>query len=74
MQYTSMYDLLESIINAIETGNIMKIRELKRNAQLAMENLENQSWEASILLYDGMNLYRDIIKNTERSMVLVDIL
>ncbi len=27
-----------------------------------MENLENQSWEASVLLYSGMNVYRDIMK------------
>ncbi len=36
----------------------MKIRELKSNTKLAMENLENQSWEASVLLYVGMNVYR----------------
>ncbi len=46
MKYAFMYDLLLSIINAIETENIMKIRELKRNTKLAMENFENQSWEA----------------------------
>ncbi len=62
MQYASKYDLLVSIINAIETGNIMKIRELKRNTKLTMENLENHSWEASVLLlYGGMNVYRDIM-------------
>ncbi len=62
MQYASKYDLLISIINAIETGNIMKIKELKRNTKLAMENLENQSWEASVLLYGGMNVYRYVMK------------
>ncbi len=62
MQYASKYDLLVSIVNAIETGNIIKIRELKRNTKLAMENLENQSWEASVLLYGGMNVYRDVMK------------
>ncbi len=61
-QYASKYDLLVSIINSIETGNIMKIRELKRNTKLAMENLENQSWEASVLLYGGMNVYRDVME------------
>ncbi len=35
---------------------------MKRNTKLAMENLENQSWEASVLLYGGMNVYRDVIK------------
>ncbi len=39
----------------------MKIRELKRNTKLAMENLENQSWEASVL-YGGINVYRDVMK------------
>ncbi len=29
MQYASKYDLLETIINAIETGNIMKITEIQ---------------------------------------------
>ncbi len=62
MQYASKHDLLVSIINAIETGNIMKIRELKRNTKLAKENLENQSLEASVLLYGGMNVYRDVMK------------
>ncbi len=62
MQYASKYDLLESILNAIETVNVMKIREWKRNTKLAMENLENQSWEASVLLYGGMNVYRDVMK------------
>ncbi len=62
MQYASKYDLLVSIINAIETGNIIKVRELKRNTKLAMDNLENQSWEASALLYGGMNMYRDVMK------------
>ncbi len=62
MQYASKYDLLVYIINAIETVNIIKIRELKRNTKLAMENLENQSWEASVLLYGGMNVYRDVMK------------
>ncbi len=62
MQYASKYDLLVSIINAIETGNIMKIRELQRNTKLAMENLENQFWEASVLLNGGMNVYRDVMK------------
>ncbi len=62
LQNASKYDLLVSIINAIETGNIIKIRELKRNTKLAMENLENQSWEASVLLYGGMNVYRDVMK------------
>ncbi len=62
MQYASKYDLLLTIINAIETGNIIKIRELKRNIKLAIENLENQSWEASVLLYGGMNVYRYVMK------------
>ncbi len=62
MQYASNYDLLVSIINEIETGNIMKIRELKRNTKLTMENLEHQSWEASVLLYCGMNVYRDVYR------------
>ncbi len=62
MQYASKYDLLVSIINAIETVNIMKIRELKRNTKLTMENLENQSWEASVLLYGGVNVYSDVMK------------
>ncbi len=62
MQYASKYDLLVSIINAIETGNIMKIREWKRKTKLAMENLENQSWEASVLLYGRKNVYRDVMK------------
>ncbi len=66
MQYASNFDLLESIINAIETGNIMKIRELKRNTKLAMENLENQFWEASVLLCGGMNVYRDVMKQQGR--------
>ncbi len=61
-QFASKYDLLISIINAIETGNIIKIRELRRNTKLAMENLENQYWEASLLLYGGMNVYRDVMK------------
>ncbi len=67
MQYASKYDLLESIniIIAIETVNIMKIRELKRNTKLAMENLEHQSWEASVLLYCGMNVYRDVTEKRE---------
>ncbi len=43
MQYASNYDLLVSIINAIETGNFIKIRELKRNTKLTMENLQKQS-------------------------------
>ncbi len=62
MQYAFKYDLLVSIINAIETGNIIKIRELERNTKLAMENLENQSWDASVLLHGGMNVYRDVMK------------
>ncbi len=35
---------------------------MKRNTKLAMQNLENQSWEASVLLYGGMNVYRDVMK------------
>ncbi len=67
MQYASKYDLLVSIINAIETENIMKIRELMKNIKLAMENLENQSWEASVLLlYGGMNVYKDVMKIQRR--------
>ncbi len=62
MQYASKYALLVSTINAIETGNITKIRELKRNTKLAMENLANQSCEASVLLYGGMNVYRVVMK------------
>ncbi len=27
-----------------------------------MDNLENQSWDASVLLYGGMNVYRDVMK------------
>ncbi len=37
IQYASKYDLLLSIINAIEIGNIMKIRELTRNISLGTQ-------------------------------------
>ncbi len=62
MQYASKYNLLESIIKATETGNIMKIRKLKRNTKLAIDNLENQSWNASALLCGGMNVHKDVIE------------
>ncbi len=59
LQYLLKYDRLESII---ETVSVMKIKEWSINIKLAMWNLENRSWETSVVLYGGMNIYRYVMK------------
>ncbi len=63
MQYDSIYDVLEPILNAIKNENFVKISsEWTRNRKLVLENLENRSWEASVALYGSINVYRNVMK------------
>jgi hypothetical protein len=62
LQSATGYNMLEPILQAVESGGLCNIGVWKRNTKAAMEYCENKRWETTVLLYGNMNVYKAVME------------